>query len=86
DGETGERVGAIVVPNEEAVAEHRRKRQHPVTDDELTQLMVDEVKRVTTDIADYKRPRRIQVRSEEFEKTSTSKVKRYLYAITPTEV
>jgi long-chain acyl-CoA synthetase len=86
EGETGERVGAIVVPNEEAVAEHRRQRQQPVTDDELTQLMVDEVKRVTIDIADYKRPRRIQVRSEEFEKTSTSKVKRYLYAITPTEV
>lgn len=86
EGETGERVGAIVVPNEEAVAEHRRRRQHPVTDDELTQLMVSEVKRVTTDISEYKRPRRIQVRSEEFEKTSTSKVKRYLYAITPTEV
>ena len=86
EGETGERVGAIVVPDEEAVAERRRHRKHPVSDAELTQLMVDEVKRVTNDIAEYKRPRRIQVRTEEFEKTSTSKVKRYLYAITPTEV
>jgi long-chain acyl-CoA synthetase len=86
EGETGERVGAIVVPNEEAVAEHRRRRKQPLTDAELTQLMVDEVRRITTDISDYKRPRRIQVRTEEFEKTSTGKVKRYLYAITPMEV
>ncbi len=84
EGETGERVGAIVVPNEEAIAERRRRSKHPVSDAELTQLMVDEVKRVTADIAEYKRPRRIQVRNEEFEKTSTSKVKRYLYAIAPT--
>ncbi|MBT7066252.1 MAG: AMP-binding protein [Verrucomicrobia bacterium] len=86
EGETGERVGAIVVPDEEAMADRRKHRKHPISDAELTQLMVDEVKRVTNDISDYKRPRRIQVRSEEFEKTSTSKVKRYLYAITPTEV
>ncbi len=86
EGDTGERVGAIVVPDEEAVTERRRRSKHPVSDEELTRLMVNEVKRVTADIAEYKRPRRIQVRNEEFEKTSTSKVKRYLYAITPTEV
>ncbi len=41
--------------------------------------MRDEVRKVCESIADYKRPRRILVRQEEFEKTSTSKVKRYLY-------
>ena len=30
-------------------------------------------------LADYKHPRRIQIRWEEFNKTSTGKIKRYLY-------
>jgi hypothetical protein len=32
-------------------------------------------------LADYKHPRRVQIRMEEFEKTSTNKIKRYLYAL-----
>ena len=33
------------------------------------------------ELSPYKRPRRIQIRLEEFEKTSTQKIKRYLYQI-----
>ena len=38
-----------------------------------------EVKKYSAEIAEYKRPRRIHIRWEEFGKTSTGKVKRYLY-------
>lgn len=86
DGETGERVGVIVVPDQEAIDALHPHRKQKMTDDELTDLMVKEVKKAIANLADYKRPRRIQVRTEEFEKTSTQKVKRYLYAITPQEV
>ena len=39
------------------------------------------VKQVYAALADYKHPRRIRIRWEEFNKTSTSKIKRYLYAM-----
>ncbi|MBU0678665.1 MAG: AMP-dependent synthetase/ligase [Verrucomicrobia bacterium] len=85
-GETGERVGVIVVPNQDAIDAHVEKTKKALSDQELEDLLRKEVKRVTQDIADYKRPRRIQIRTEEFEKTSTSKVKRYLYSIELKEV
>ncbi|NQU39518.1 MAG: AMP-binding protein [Lentisphaerae bacterium] len=81
EGETGERVGVIVVPNLEVVETMRTASDEPFTVEALTELMVAEVKRVTRSIADYKRPRRIEVRTEAFEKTSTSKVKRFMYAM-----
>ncbi len=83
-GEVGERVGAIVVPDQDAIEAHRRQRR--LSDADLAALMLDEVRRATAEIADYKRPRRVQLRTEEFEKTSTGKVKRYLYAVEAAEV
>jgi long-chain acyl-CoA synthetase len=85
DGETGEKVGIIVVPDQDAL-DARTGRKEQLSDEAVTGLLVEEVKRTTREIADYKRPRRIQVRTEEFEKTSTGKVKRYLYALTPSDV
>jgi hypothetical protein len=43
--------------------------------------MREVVKERTAKLAAYKRPRKIQVRTEEFERTSTRKIKRYLYKI-----
>lgn len=84
-GETGERVGAIVVPNQEALDDYASERG-PMSDEDVRVLITNEVKDAAARIANYKRPRRIQIRTEEFEKTSTAKVKRYLYAIDATEV
>ncbi len=75
----GERVGLIVVPNLEQFDHDARRRGRAFTDAELMARVRDEVRRVTRDLSEYKRPRKVQVRMEEFEKTSTSKVKRYLY-------
>ncbi len=85
-GETGERVGVILVPNQEAMEGRRTPGGMPPGDDETVAILRDEVRRIGRHLADYKRPRSIQVRTEEFEKTSTGKVKRYLYAIDPVEV
>ena len=84
--ETGEKVGLIVVPNQDAIDDESEHRKHTLSDPEVEELLRTEVKKISQDLAQYKRPRCIQIRAEEFEKTSTSKVKRYLYAITPTEV
>jgi len=84
--ETGERVGLIVVPDQDGLdtwAAHRKKR---LDDDEVAEVLRAEVRKCVAGIAEYKRPRRIQIRTEEFEKTATGKIKRYLYAISPTEM
>lgn len=73
----GERVGTIVVPNLDAI----EKETPGLQDDEIERRVRAGVKAACNSLSEYKRPRRIQVRFVEFEKTSTQKVKRYLYAI-----
>ena len=77
----GEHVGVIIVPNQEAIDDLAAREKKSYTEKETAELLRREVKRVCADIAEYKRPRRVQVRWEEFDKTSTGKVKRYLYAM-----
>ncbi|MBN1268664.1 MAG: AMP-binding protein [Kiritimatiellae bacterium] len=76
-----EQVGAIVVPNQEAIDAHAAKEQKHFSDRDVQDLIRAEVKRASQAIAEYKRPRRIQIRYEEFGRTSTGKIKRYLYAL-----
>ncbi|MCF7838103.1 MAG: AMP-dependent synthetase/ligase [Candidatus Marinimicrobia bacterium] len=78
---TGERVGAILVPNQDAVDRVAAARGQPLSDAEVEALLQEDVRRVCRALAEYKRPRRLQIRYEELEKTSTTKVKRYLYAL-----
>ncbi len=85
-GETGERVGLMVVPDDEAIDVEGRRRKKPFSESEIEELLRVEVKRAAEQLADYKRPRCIRIRTEPFERTSTQKVKRYLYALSPTEV
>ena len=77
----GEKVGAIVVPRQDAIDAHAAQQNRRFTERETDEFVRAEVQRVARDIADYKRPRRVQIRSEELEKTSTGKVKRYLYQL-----
>lgn len=81
DDGVGERVGLIVVPNLnvfEALEDHAAKR---LSDLQIEQMIREDVRLKLNELSDYKRPRRIEIRFEEFEKTSTQKIKRYLYAI-----
>jgi len=80
DETTGERVGLIVVPDQEALDSYAAEKGLTLGEEEIRRLLQEEVKRWTADIADYKRPRRVQIRFEEFEKTTTGKIKRYLYS------
>ena len=56
-------------------------REEAASEKQIADLIRAEVKKHVREIAEYKRPRRIQIRWEEFDKTSTGKVKRYLYAM-----
>lgn len=83
DVKVGEQVGVIVVPDQEALDAYLTRHRHKRSEKEIEDLIRSEVKKQAAEIADYKRPRRIQIRWEEFRKTSTGKVKRYLYAMAP---
>lgn len=82
----GERVGIIVVPDQERFDAEAAETGRPISDRDLAARLRSEVKDAVAGIASFKRPRRIMVRMEEFEKTSTGKVKRYLYDVKPTEL
>jgi len=77
----GERVGAIIVPNQEAIGEYAARHKKKMRDADIEALIQKEVKQQCEELSAYKRPRRIQIQYEEFEKTATQKIKRYLYAI-----
>ncbi|MBP1588646.1 MAG: AMP-binding protein [Kiritimatiellae bacterium] len=82
----GEHVGVIVCPNEEAVAAREKAEGRKYAEADIVALLRAEVKAQAENLAAYKRPRRIQVRWEEFNKTSTGKIKRYLYQMAASEV
>lgn len=88
---TGEEVTAWVVPDLTAVEAWLQSQgvtdfdineptKNVGTKAKIEKLMRDEVARMCEALASYKRPHEIAVRYEEFEKTSTRKVKRFLYS------
>jgi long-chain acyl-CoA synthetase len=68
-------VEAIVVPNEE----HFALQDMHAGEDSMEELLQKEVKMRCQNLAAYKRVSKLTVRHEEFEKTTTKKIKRYLY-------
>lgn len=76
---TSEEVYATVVPNYEYFDEKGEERSQPYTTEEIEQTVRHEVAQTIAQIAEYKRPKKFDIREEEFEKTSTKKIKRFLY-------
>lgn len=81
DSDPGERVGLVVVPEQDVFDELEERGDERLGDEKIEQIVREDVRRRLEALSDYKRPRRIQIRFEEFEKTTTQKIKRYLYAI-----
>jgi long-chain acyl-CoA synthetase len=79
--ETGERVGLIAVPDQEVFDALEERDGTRLTEEQIEETLRTDIREKLADLSDYKRPRKIEVRFEEFEKTTTQKIKRYLYAI-----
>lgn len=76
----GERVSAIIVPDYEAIENHGRHiGVHYNTEEKIEHLINDEVKKVNIKLPVYKRIYEFKIYQEELIKTSTKKIKRYLY-------
>jgi long-chain acyl-CoA synthetase len=76
-------VRAVIVPNLEAVSKQLGKPESAISDSEMYSVMQTEVRRVCKSLASFKQIRQIDVQREELVKTTTRKVKRYLYVQAP---
>ena len=75
--EVGERVGAIVVPNMEKV----KSTWPAASQDETGRRVRADVQQLCHDLlAEYKQPRKIDVRFSPLERTASMKVRRFVYA------
>ncbi|MEN8255029.1 MAG: AMP-binding protein [Verrucomicrobiota bacterium] len=79
--DAGERVGLIAVPNQEVFDAMEDREGKRLTEQQIEDLLREDVRKQLAELSNYKQPRKIEVRFEEFEKTTTQKIKRYLYAI-----
>lgn len=78
-GEVGERVGSIIVPNAEALESKRASMKW--SEQEASAFLLNEIQQLCKQhLADYKIPRKIELRNEPLERTSTMKVRRVVYA------
>ena len=76
-GVPGERVGAILVPNPEAVAAALGSAEPPW--DKVENLLRERVRAQCESLAEYKHPRKLVIQREPLERTSIQKVRRCVY-------
>ncbi len=75
-----EEVHAIVYPNMEKLDEYFLKKgiENP-TEKDVYEVLKREIDKYGASLAEYKRVKRFTIRDEEFPKTTTNKIKRYLF-------
>ncbi len=78
-GGYGEEVGALIHPDRERVDLHFEAHGGHATPVKVRDLIAREIQRLLADVPTYKRPHQFEIREEDFERTSTRKIKRYLY-------
>lgn len=76
---TAEEVYAAIFPNEDKMFEYEKERgKGPLTPVEVEGVIRKEVMAACKELADYKRIKKFTVREDEFPKTTTRKIKRYV--------
>lgn len=74
-----EEVAALIYPDIDALGAHLNKSPDRITDEDVKSVVDVEVKTLCAGLADFKRVKHIEYVRNELEKTSTKKIKRYLY-------
>ncbi len=74
--DNGEKPFAIIVPNYDTIDTHLNGNWD---ENRLNEIIRTEIENVNSKVASYKRIAGFKIREEEFLKTSTQKIKRYLY-------
>lgn len=73
-----ETIGAMIVPNAEEFIEYSQRTGSEVTDELIEKIINDEVRKLNQTLPIYKQIRIVKIQKEEFEKTTTQKIKRHL--------
>ncbi|NQU05547.1 MAG: hypothetical protein HQ568_05600 [Calditrichaeota bacterium] len=80
DSGYGEDVAALIYPDYEQVDLHFEAKGKKASPEDVYNLVKSEINEIQKDLEDFKRIRSFRVVEEEFQKTSTRKVKRFLYS------
>jgi long-chain acyl-CoA synthetase len=83
DEKHDEIIAAQIVPDAEAFIELAETRGIQITDELMKEVIAAEVGKVNKELPGYKQIRMFHLRDNEFEKTTTQKVKRYLVKKVP---
>jgi long-chain acyl-CoA synthetase len=75
----GEQPWAIVFPDRDEIGDFLSVDPAGLRPEEVQSVIKDEIKRLCSGLAEYKRVRGFTLRDEEFPKTSTKKIKRFLF-------
>ena len=74
-----EEVYAVIFPDEEALFTHAKEQESgPLSAAQIEELIRKEVLTYGKGLADYKRVKKFTLREDEFPKTTTRKIKRYI--------
>ncbi|PKK82826.1 MAG: hypothetical protein CVT49_11585 [candidate division Zixibacteria bacterium HGW-Zixibacteria-1] len=75
----GEDIWAVIVPDMEQIQLLEGKPGAEITSERIRQIIKQEIDAANSRMADYKRITQFEIRLDEFEKTSTRKIKRRFY-------
>ncbi|MFH0765784.1 MAG: AMP-dependent synthetase/ligase [Calditrichota bacterium] len=75
----GEEVMALIYPDYEQVDLYFEQKGHKASPEDVYNLIKGEIKEAMSNLAEYKHVRTFKLVDEEFQKTSTRKIKRFLY-------
>jgi long-chain acyl-CoA synthetase len=78
DPKLDEIIAAQIVVDTETFIELSESRGVPITPELINEVIGNEVKKVNTELPSFKQIRKFTIREQEFEKTTTQKIKRYL--------
>jgi long-chain acyl-CoA synthetase len=79
EGGGGEEIEAIIVPDMEYFSARAAEKEIELNEMNIEKTVKLEVSKQCLELADYKRVKYVVLRNSDFEKTSTKKIKRYLY-------
>jgi long-chain acyl-CoA synthetase len=78
DAKHDEIIAAQIVVNAEAFIELSESKSLAISDELINKVIAEEVRKANEELTSHKRIRKFYIREQEFEKTTTQKIKRYL--------
>lgn len=77
DDKHDERIAAQIFVDAEAFIEYSERNNVPITEELIQQKMSEVIKETNEQLASFKQIKKFYIRQQEFEKTTTQKIKRY---------